>query len=220
MLKNYRLHSQQAFLWIHEKMRVCLHCGAYECNSSQFCRICESRLWQAHSNNHFFQTGKLELPGTSVFEWHPDQDRRVSKLMMTLKGGRLASAYDYYAEKLIRRSKPINLQDSILVPCPSKKGRRHSQALADSFSRLLGLPVCDILRPTSETSQKERLKSDRQKLSFTLSASVPQKHVIFIDDIVTTGATADAAASVLMCRSGFEVWCLAQRRQLATGLGL
>lgn len=51
------------------------------------------------------------------------------------------------------------------------------------------------------------------------SEDLTEKHVIFIDDIVTTGATAQSARKAVRSSLGFEVWCLAQRRQLATELG-
>lgn len=177
-------------------------------------------LWAAHPENHEFATERSQVPGIALFEWHPDQDRRVSKLMLQLKGGQLPETFQIYAERFVSRMRLINLKSSVLVPCPSKAGRIHAQVLAQKFSGLLGIPVLEILENASESSQKARLKHERQKLQFQRTAPIPSKHVIFIDDIVTTGATVEAAAIALRGAPGLQVWCLAHRRQLATNLGL
>jgi predicted amidophosphoribosyltransferase len=212
--------SQNIYNWFHEQVRCCLHCGSFQSNRSQFCRVCEKVMWEAHPQNHRFTMEKSKITGTALFEWHPDQDRRISKLMINLKGGRLQGAFGVYAERFVSRMKGIDLQETILVPCPAKGDRKHSQVLAQAFSSLLGLPVYDVLENGSQSPQKGRLKRDRERILLTAKVQFPDKHVIFIDDIVTTGATAQAAANALKPNRGFEVWCLAHRRQLATDLGL
>ncbi len=213
--------KQNTHLWIHRWLRCCLHCGAGPAGDSLFCGICENFLWQAHPENHHFSTEKSDLPGIALFEWHPDQDRRLSKLMLQLKGGRLQTSFDRYAEKFVSRMPAIDCLNSILVPCPGKSRRLHSQALARAFSQILDIPIFDLLEKNSQKAQKGRTKRDREKTKFTLKAPIPsRKHVIFIDDIVTSGSTAHAAAQALKSTPGFQVWCLARRRQLATELSL
>jgi predicted amidophosphoribosyltransferase len=66
--------------------------------------------------------------------------------------------------------------------------------------------------------QKHKSKRERKAVSMLCEMDFSSKYVIFIDDIVTTGATALSARQAIGACKGFEVWCLAHRRQLATNM--
>ena len=141
--------------------------------------------------------------------------------MVDLKGGEPRAAYRFYARMLVSRMKYLELpSNTVLLPCPSTRRKDHAKALAIELSQILGVPVVQaLMTEKSHKSQKQKSRSEREKIVFQKTASLRRKHVIFIDDIVTTGATAKAAKKALGLTEGFEVWCLAHRRQLATDLG-
>jgi predicted amidophosphoribosyltransferase len=140
--------------------------------------------------------------------------------MISLKGGRLESAFQFYAKAFVTRRSLFDLpSNAVLVACPGRQGRRHSEIWALSLSKLLGLPLIEALELEEDSgSQKGKSRYERQRIRFRKKNVLRHKYVIFIDDIVTTGATAVAAQKALGATEGFEVWCLAHRRQLAADL--
>jgi len=218
---HWRIRMKNSFwTWLHHQGRCCSHCGSFQANDSQFCAACEADLWRRHPITRQFDIANTDIQAWALFDWFPDQDRKVSKLMISLKGGQLESAFQFYAKAfVIRRSLSDLPSNAVLVPCPGRPGRRHSEMWAQSVSKLLGLPVMEALEPEEENgTQKGKSRSERQRIRYRRKSVLRHKYVIFIDDIVTTGATAVAAQKALGPTEGFEVWCLAHRRQLAADL--
>lgn len=154
------------------------------------------------------------LSGRQLFDWYPDEDRLVSRLMMTLKQGKPEAAFTYYAEQFLLQSKQLSLKhNSVFVPCAWKQQPDHASVFAHKLSEVFAIPVLDVLQwKGAPHSQKTKRIWQRKEVEFELSEAAFGKHVIFIDDILTTGATAVAARKALKGCSGFEVWCLAHRR--------
>lgn len=202
------------YQWIHELFRCCLHCGSSQVGASQFCRSCENDLWRAHETLQHFTIEPRKVPGVSLFDWYPNEDRKLSKLMILLKGGELARTFDYYAQAFVSRLGDQQIEEgTVIVPCPFNSQRKHALTLAQSISVLVGVPLSPCLEKEEQsTSQKSKSRAERQKTEMTCRKDLSQKHVIFIDDIVTTGGTALSARNAIgPCRS-FKVWCLAHRR--------
>jgi predicted amidophosphoribosyltransferase len=191
-----------------------MHCGSSHPGASQFCNSCENDLWRAHENLQHFTIEPRKIPGVSLFDWYPNEDRKLSKLMISLKGGRLSKTFDYYAQAFVSRLGAIELEENtVLVPCPANSQRKHAFTLAQSISILVGAPIDSCLQKEEQhTSQKSKSRAERQKTEMTCLRNLSRKHVIFIDDIVTTGSTVLSARNAIgPCRS-FKVWCLAHRR--------
>lgn len=156
------------------------------------------------------------VSGVAMFDWFPNQDRKVSKLMVALKGGRLNRTMELYARIFVSRLYHMPPDECVLVPCPSSDPKRkHAQILARAFSRILSIPASDSLVKISDGSQKKGSKAQRQKIKMDCMSDFQTKHVIFIDDIVTSGATARSARIAMGPCKSFQVWCLAHRRPLA-----
>lgn len=101
--------------------------------------------------------------------------------------------------------------DVFLVPVPTTMQRRRSRGynqarlLAEVLGRELSLPVVDALRRTRGGATQvalhpsQRLTNVRGAFATRdgLSARLKGAHVVLVDDVLTTGATAGAAASAL-----------------------
>jgi hypothetical protein len=166
--------------------------------------------------------------------------RDVAALARSLKGGRLAHANDRLAAHFWRRTVAFEeisryrRMPTFLIPAPSEDGLPdHASAWAEALARRTGFAVLSLfhrvsaerhglgwrnvlkegLRPAPH--QRERTKSERRQVKLGLAAEVIMDldavRFIFIDDVVTTGATLNAAYEALGRPKHFECWTIACR---------
>jgi len=91
---------------------------------------------------------------------------------------------------------------------PKKKrsrGYNQSEAIADGIASMLNVPVgtTQLIRPvvTSTQTKKNRYKRFENMQSVFQSADPAQlkgKHILLVDDVITTGATLEACAAVVL----------------------
>ncbi len=91
------------------------------------------------------------------------------------------------------------------------RGWNQSDALADSVAGRLGLPVGDELIRTRNTPPQVRLPASsraanvRGAFAVTRPGSLRGAHVLLIDDVLTTGATANEASRTLLAAGAKKV---------------
>lgn len=98
-----------------------------------------------------------------------------------------------------------------------KRGFNQAQKLADGFSLATGIKVCQLLNRIENTETQtekgvyERFENMEDKFLFINPKKII-KHVLLIDDVLTTGATL-AACSSMIVQKGIKVSivCLAYR---------
>lgn len=106
----------------------------------------------------------------------------------------------------------------VAVPIPAARGRRPgphlATALARALARRMDVPFRRLLRTTRLAAEQHLLgHSERRRNVDALFASRPAPpQVLLVDDLVTTGATAVAAASALRAAGAtrVELVCLAR----------
>jgi ComF family protein len=120
----------------------------------------------------------------------------------------------------------------VLVPVPLHPLRllrrrfNQSSMLALRLGRIQGIKVCQGLQRVRRTRQQVGLNSaerrnnvaDAFRLSRAGQQAISGRHVVLVDDIITTGATVDACAQVLRAGGAMRVDVLAIARVVETEL--
>jgi ComF family protein len=170
------------------------------------CRL-RSPGWQAESSLPVFAWGDYKgalKRSIAALKYH-----HHSQLAVPL-GTWMASAWNLHPERG---------QSAIVVPIPmhatkqKERGFNQAELLAKSFCAMTGLPLqAHGLVRQRETEAQFRLggvaRSQNVKGAFALgqafAQNAPKRPVLLLDDIFTTGATAQAAAHAL-CTHGIQV---------------
>lgn len=137
--------------------------------------------------------------------------------------GRLLA--ELLAQSLQHRFDEAVARPDALVPVPlavkrlRQRGFNQAAMLARWLSESLGIP-CDerLLQRTQDTSAQQALKADarrknlRHAFALMPEASIRGRHLALVDDVLTTGATAQALARLLMEAGAarVDVYCLAR----------
>ena len=129
------------------------------------------------------------------------------KLIHKFKNG---DAYlkDYFADLIVAKLDIVAPIDYItFVPMTKKaerkRGYNQARLLAEAISERINVPVCDVIEKVKDTSDQKALSGkDRAKNlegSFKAKSknALLDKNVLLVDDILTTGATADAVCMSL-----------------------
>ncbi len=200
-----------------EYLRRCALCGNIWGRSDLFCENCWRELFKKKNQkvqtlaprhvNHFY-----------LFNWG-NNEPKIKKMVYLLKGGGLKSAYRRLAWWLTHGVlSSIDVSKGIVfVPAPARHplSRDHAYMLAEALSEIWSSPLWLAFdRPSGGHRQKTKNSIDRQHIKLTLHKKSHlssegrryQNHVIFfVDDIVTTGATAKAAHEALENIANFHV---------------
>lgn len=172
---------------------ACLVCGAPVSDEADYCLRCQAR--------------------ESVFV------RNVSPLVYEGKAREAVYALKFGGKKFIAKTLGAMMSDAflsageegeIIVPVPmsaaekKKRGFNQSELLAEEIGRRLGIPVLPALikvrdtRPQKELGGKERAENLKGCFAVAYGDYVAGRKILLVDDVFTTGATANECARTLL----------------------
>lgn len=177
---------------------ICLHCGRKVLVSGSYCSTCAEHMISVDM-------------ARSVYSYEGD----VRKLIKNLKYDNKRFLADYFADKLamIYLKNYFNADFLTFIPMTEKakkrRGYNQSEILANKVSKKIGVEVKVVLEKVKETERqaklgrKERLKNLDGAFKVVDRKAVKGKTVVIVDDVTTTGSTAEVIASRLK-RAGAE----------------
>jgi ComF family protein len=212
------------------------------------CGRCASALrpapWPRCRRCHFPRaTGRAETPTCRECEDWPEAldfgryayllQAPASDLVHSLKYDGWMELAEPMAQSMARVSIPdLASRRTVVTPMPTtavrvrERGYNQAGLLACAVARLRGLPLAEALKRVGATASQTSLPPSERKANvrgaFSVDPSCPVpvegSHVILVDDVLTTGATAASAASQLASAGAHAVTILAYARALPGGL--
>lgn len=189
------------------------------------CTTCWYHLPYTHAHEDARNSGAKHLWGRIHLEavasyWYFRDSSRVKQIIHHFKykgrpeiGVLIGSRYG----ELLRKTAPFN-QAAVIVPVPlhpkrlRERGYNQSIFFAEGLSHSMGCPVADrcmvrIKATESQTHKNryERYENMRETLEVRNADAVAGKHVLLVDDVLTTGATLEACANALMVGGAAKV---------------
>ena len=186
-----------------DKGNYCRHCGRKTSIMTNYCDTCKNVLTN------------IDL-ARSVFSYEDD----VVRLVTGYKFRDNRYLKTFFATEMVKKVKDTNIVADLITFVPmtasavKKRGFNQSEYLARELSKRLGLPLLAVLEKVKEThkqvglSRNERLKNLEDAFRVIDKNLVKGKDVLIVDDVTTTGATAEVIAERLKKAGARQVFLI------------
>ncbi len=153
-----------------------------------------------------------EVPFLYLLLWNDKNSSFIKSLAYGLKKKETPQLYQKFASLFLEKNTPP-LTSPVFIPTPPEKGREldHSYYLASAFQSLLGGSVFVGLTKISRKKQKYLSLKERERNIEIFTENFPKNSshsFIFIDDMLTTGQTAQKVHHALGSPKNFQIWTL------------
>lgn len=158
----------------------------------------------------------------SAFEYRYPVDKLIIKFKFSQQLI-IGKALAYLAAEIILQQSDENELPDILIPVPihpkrlRERGFNQALEIADVLSQRFDIPVdyqsCSrLINTASQKSLSAKLRRSNLKGAFSVKRSLQDQSIAIIDDVMTTGATAEALTCCLINAGArnVQVWTLAR----------
>ena len=188
---------------ISDWLRHCAICGVYSPPIDYCCTRCWTQRIYKHISVGHLQITPEKIPVWYLFLWK--QQKQLTKFIYDFKYSGLQSAGDHLMELLIGELLVLQgwvMPDYIVYPTKKDSHRDHAYLLANSVSKLTGAKLIPLkLKEEMEAyrglSRSQRHLRRRFKRGPDILEMGLGESVLFVDDVMTTGATIVAAKKAL-----------------------
>ncbi len=219
--------SSYALQKVLQSLQHCGLCGSWPSGEGA-CRNCLD-YWCKRLQQSSIQLREVRgYPLASLLVWRK-QDQALTYLIHQLKGQDRPDGWNLFAEHLIWRLLRVGgfwgdarlWRSASIVPAPPRTAERlHALGWARALGAVTGLKVrSEVLKVSELRAQKEKNLIERhQSKALTLGVELSELRalkargpILFVDDVCTSGATAQAAFETMGRPKGFGVVTMAYR---------
>ena len=192
---------------------ACHLCGRFSDQAGILCSRCASALQDTRFKKLHIASPELHAPLTVCLSAYPHRDE-ARELVHLLKYQSDCAAAELLAESMTAAlvSSPMRPETiDLVIPVPlhstrlEKRGYNQALLLAQGVCRHTGLGLAEgaliRLHPTDTQIHRDyaqRMNAMRGAFSVTDLPAIRRRHILLVDDVLTTGATAISCAHSLL----------------------
>lgn len=214
--------------WLRElvfpRRAACMGCGSLiGCDRDDLCEDCRARLAKSFIGARMPEKRSDLAAMAFAYPYRGP----AGGMARSLKYGSVWILAEQMGRDIARAAEYLRVEpDCVVTPVPMhpkrlrERGRNHSALLALSAAKQLGLPYMEMLRRTRNAPQQARLSDAERRKNLKDGFAVREeclreiggRTILLVDDVWTTGATAQSCAEALKKAGAGRIYFAAYAR--------